>query len=180
MEHIIFIQGGGHGGYRADQKLVDSLKNHLGNDFKVDYPEIHSTETEADYGWTDQIDRAISKGGDHSILVGHSFGASMILKYLAEHPPRTKIKGIFLLATPFWRGEEPWVKGLMPKAGFAGRLPQGVPLVLYHAKDDDEIPFSHFRTYQKEIPWAKYRAIDTGGHQFNNDLSPIARDILAL
>jgi pimeloyl-ACP methyl ester carboxylesterase len=46
------------------------------------------------------------------ILVGHSLGASMLLKHLSEHEALRRIRGVFLLATPFWPGDEDWQKGL--------------------------------------------------------------------
>jgi predicted alpha/beta hydrolase family esterase len=177
MKKIVFIQGGGNGGYEADKKLVYSLKNCLGNDYEINYPEIQSKESESDYGWTKQIGQEISGSEDNFILVGHSFGASMILKYLSENSVQKKIKGIFLISTPFWSGNEDWMKGLILKDNFADKLPDNVPMFFYHAKDDEEIPFSQFNNYQKKINRANYREIDHGGHQLNNDLSIVAKDI---
>jgi len=177
MKKILFIQGGGNGGYEADKKLVDSLKNCLGQDYEINYPEIQPNENEPDYGWTKQIEKKVSECEDNLILVGHSFGASMILKYLSENSVQKKIKGIFLISTPFWNGDEDWVKGLMLNDNFADNLPDNVPLFFYHCKDDEEIPFSHLNNYQKKINKAAYREIDKGGHQLNNDLSIVARDI---
>lgn len=180
MKRILFIQGGGKGGYQADKALVDSLKNALISNYEIDYPEIQTAEGESDYGWTKQIGKAIFDGGDHLILVGHSFGASMILKYLAENSVQKKLEGIFLIATPFWSGSEDWVQGLILKEDFADKLPKNVPMFLYHSKDDAEIPFSHLNCYQKKIHGAFYRAIEKGGHQLNNDLSIVAKDIESL
>lgn len=177
MKKILFIQGGGNGGYEADKKLAHSLKNCLGQDYEINYPEIQPNENEPDYGWTKQIEKKVSECEDNLILVGHSFGASMILKYLSENSVQKKIKGIFLISTPFWNGDEDWVKGLMLNDNFADNLPDNVPLFFYHCKDDEEIPFSHLNNYQKKINKAAYREIDKGGHQLNNDLSIVARDI---
>lgn len=180
MEKILFIQGGGNEGYEADKKLVDSLKNCVGKDYEINYPEIQPDENEPDYGWTKQIGKKISESEDNLILVGHSFGASMILKYLSESAAPKKIKGIFLIATPFWSGNEDWVQGLMLNADFADNLPGDVPLYFYHCKDDEEIPLSHLLDYQKRLTLATYRVIENGGHQLNNDLTIVAKDIESL
>ncbi len=66
--------------------------------------------------------RKISETGSDIILVGHSFGASMILKYLSENSVNKKIAGIFLIATPFWNGNEDLQKGLKLQENFADRL----------------------------------------------------------
>lgn len=180
MKSILFIQGGGNGGYEADKKLVASLTNALGTSYEINYPEIQSKETEPDYGWTKQIDKKISDSENNLILVGHSFGASMILKCLSENPDQKHIKGIFLIATPFWRGNEDWKQGLKLKENFPDKLPKNVPLFFYHCKDDEEISFSHFQNYQERLNRATYREIDNGGHQLNNDLTIVAKDIRTL
>lgn len=47
-----------------------------------------------------------------------------------------KIGGIFLLATPFWTGDVDWEKGLKPQDDFADKLPEQVPIFLYHNMGD--------------------------------------------
>lgn len=76
------------------------------------YPEIQPDKTCSDFGWIKQIEKAIYKINHDFILAGHSFGASMILKYLSENSISKTIEGIFLLATPFWSGKEEWQTGL--------------------------------------------------------------------
>ncbi len=39
-------------------------------------------------------------------MAGHSFGASMLLKFLSENKVKQKVDGIFLIAAPFWDGDE--------------------------------------------------------------------------
>ncbi|MGN6162976.1 MAG: alpha/beta hydrolase [Flavisolibacter sp.] len=177
VKQVLFIQGGGDDGYEADKALVLSLKNNLGKRYQVDYPEIQSDETFSDFGWTKQIGEAIYRINHDFILVGHSFGASMILKYLSENSISKTIEGIFLLATPFWSGNEEWQTGLKLKGNFADKLPIKVPIFLYHCQDDEEVPFSHLDQYKKRLTRANFREIKSGGHQFNNDLALIARDI---
>jgi predicted alpha/beta hydrolase family esterase len=104
----------------------------------------------------------------------------MLLKYFSENEIEKKIAGIFLMATPFWSGDEDWKQGLKLHSDFAANLPEHVPLFLYHCRDDQEVPFEHLSYYAQKLPWAKAREIATGGHQFNNDLSLVAKDIKSL
>lgn len=180
MKTILFIQGGGNGGYEADKKLVASLKNALEKKYEIAYPEIKSKETESDYGWTKQIGEKISENDKNLILVGHSFGASMILKFLSENPIQTALKGIFLIATPYWNGNDDWIQGLMLKDNFADKLPDNVPMFFYHCKDDEEVPFSQLQDYKEKLNRAIYREIEKGGHQLKNDLTIVAKDIESL
>jgi len=180
MEQILFIQGGGEGGYEADAKLVASLQTSMGSDYEIKYPEIKSEESAPDYGWIKQIGKRISETKGNVILVGHSFGASMILKYFSENSVNKKIKGIFLIATPFWSGSEDWQSALKLQDNFADKLPGEVPIFFYHCQDDEEIPFSHFAQYKQKLTRAIFRVIKSGGHQLNNDLSLVAEDIKSL
>ncbi len=177
VKHVLFIQGGGDNGYEADEALVAFLKENLGKEYQVDYPKIQSDETSPDFGWTKQIGENIYRMNHDFILVGHSFGTSMILKYLSENFVSKIIEGIFLIATPFWGGNEEWQKSLKLKDDFADKIPAEVPIFLYHCQDDEEIPFSHLDQYKQKLTKATFREIKTGGHQFNNDLILIAGDI---
>jgi len=118
---VLFIQGGGDGGHEADAKLAASLQTSLGNEYEIKYPEIQPDEP-PDFGWTQQIGKKISEIKGDVILVGHSFGASMILKYLSENSVDKKIDGIFLIAAPFWSGNEEWKTALKLQDNFAEKL----------------------------------------------------------
>lgn len=176
-KHVLFIQGGGEDGYTADKKMVDSLQTALGNGFEVSYPALKSDESKPDFGWPEQIGEAIDDMKGDLILVGHSLGASLILKYLSENKIQKKINGIFLLATPFWSGEEDWVKGLMLKNDFPGKLPDDVPISMHYNRDDEEVPFDHLDLYASKLSQATIHKMKSGGHQFNNDLRFLAADI---
>ena len=180
VKKILFIHGGGNGGYTADEALVISLKAALGNGYQVNYSEIKPDESAPDFGWAEQIARKISKINGDIILVGHSFGASMILKCLSEIQITKKIVGIFLIATPFWSGNEEWKQGLKLKENFANNLPVKKSIFFYQCLDDEETPLSHFEHYKQKIPQATFREIKSGGHQLNNDLTIVANDIKSI
>ncbi len=178
---VLFIQGGGEDGYEADKELVASLKIALADGYNIDYPELGSDESSPDFGWINQIDKQVSTIKDPDlILVGHSLGASMILKFLSENKLNKNIKAVFLIATPFWNGNEDWQKGLKLHENFANKLPNKLPVYFYHCRDDEVVPFSHFNLYKQKLSEASFREIKTSGHQLNNDLTLIAEDIKAL
>lgn len=180
MKQILLIQGGGEDGYEAGKSLAASLQKEMGRDYHIIYPELKSDESAPDFGWVQQIGEELSKTKHGIFLAGHSLGASMILKYLSENPLNSNIKGVFLIATPFWRGNEDWKQGLKLKEDFAGKLPEQVPFFFYHSKDDEEVPFSHLNLYRQKIPHAFFRETETGGHQLNGNLSIVSEDIRSL
>jgi predicted alpha/beta hydrolase family esterase len=138
------------------------------------------TEEVPDFGRPKQIGQEISEAAEEIILVGHSLGASMLLKYLSENEVRKSIAGIFLISTPFWKGDEDWVDALKLQPGFEEKLNKKTPLFFYHCRDDEEVPFDQLAVYKQKIPWATFREIAVGGHQVNNDLTLVATDIISL
>jgi predicted alpha/beta hydrolase family esterase len=178
---ILFIQGAGDVGYEGDIKLAASLQKALGTDYKVHYPEMPTDEVPYfGSGWLKQIHEEISALNGTIILVGHSLGASMLLKYLSEKKIKKNVSGIFLVAAPFWMGNEDWKQPLKLQEGFSQKLPIEVPTFFYQCKDDDVVPFDHLTIYRQNIPWAVFREIPHGGHQLNDDLTQVANDIRSL
>lgn len=177
VKQVLFIQGGGEGGYAADAKLAASLQAALGAAYNVRYPQMPD-EDAPDFGWGHQIDKEIAAIKGEVTLVGHSLGASILLKYLAENEVKNQIRGIFLISTPFWGGDENWqYEGLTLQENFAETLPKDVPIFLYHSRDDEEVNVAHLTMYAKKLPQATIREVASGGHQLGNDLTQVALDI---
>ncbi|MDB5155806.1 MAG: hypothetical protein JWR50_513 [Mucilaginibacter sp.] len=179
-KQVLFIQGGGNGGYGADAKLVASLQKALGKAYELHYPQVQTDEAAPDFGWLKQISAAIGQLNGTIILVAHSLGASLLLKYLAENEVQKKVAGIFLLATPFWGGSEQWIQGLKLQEGFAEKLPENSRIFFYHCRDDGEVPFDQLAAYRHKLPAATFREMESCGHQFGNDLSLVANNIKVL
>lgn len=179
-KQLLFIQGGGgKEDFEADSKLVDSLEETLGEGYTIHYP-LLPTETAPDLGRCKQIEKEIMKIEEEFIMVAHSLGASMLLKYLSENKASKKIAGIFLVSTPFWSGDEDWKEGFKLQENFADKLPKDVPIFFYHCMDDEVVPFEHLSQYAQKLPQAIIREITSGGHQLNNNLAIVAKDIKSL
>jgi len=177
---VIFFHGGdSETDYETDKKLVDSLKAKLGSGYSLRYPLLVNNGT-PDLGRRKQISHEISVSADNVILVGHSFGGSMLVACLSELKITKKIAGVFLLAPPFWQGSEDWVQPFKLQPDFAKHLDKEIPLHFYHCRDDQEVPFTHMTIYKQHIPWASFHEIAVGGHQLNNDLTCVANDIKSM
>lgn len=177
---ILFIQGGGKGAYQADKKLSSFLKETLKDKYIVNYPRMPYESDPGYKNYKEKIDEELKKTGAEVILAGHSLGGCFLLKYLSEERIDKDIAGIFLIAAPFW-GEGGWqYEGFRLKDDFASKLPAKTPVFFYHSTDDEVVPFSHLALYAKKVPRAKIRKIVGGGHQLNNDLSEVVRDIKSL
>jgi predicted alpha/beta hydrolase family esterase len=182
-KHILFLQGAGEGAHAEDQLLVESLESALGSDYDIRYPTIPDDGDTSYAEWKPHLEQALAATEPPTLLVGHSVGASVLLKYLSEVELKQPIEGIFLMATPFWGGDGWRYDGYedleLPK-GFADKLPKDTPIFLYHCRDDETAPFDHLALYEQVLPQATLRPLDQCGHQFNNDLSTVAKDIKAL
>ena len=176
---VMFIQGGGEGAYQADTELASSLRKALGANYEVRYPAMPN-ENDPDYaGWKARILSELADRGEEALLVGHSIGASVIIKLLTEATPA--LSGAFLIASPFWYDDEFWNWKEAELPGDAGsRIPATLPLTFYHGSEDEVVPFSHLAMYARLFPTASIRRLDGRDHQLNGDLSDVARDIKAL
>lgn len=168
VKHVLFIQGGGAGAYEEDGKLAAALQDALGSAYQVIYPHMPNEADPAYTAWKAQIAKELVSLAGKVILVGHSAGGSVLLRYLAEEHVEQPIAGIFIIAAPYWGAEE-WQAG----------LPKGVPLFLYHSRDDTIVPFAHLALFAQKLGTAVTREV-TGGHQLNNDLAAVAKDIASV
>ncbi len=182
MKEILFVQGAGAGAYEADRLLAESLRRELGADYAVRYPEMPDESNSPYERWRERIAEEFASMGNRPVLVGHSVGASHLLKALTEIAVEKPVAGVFLLETPFWGGGGWRYEGyeqLELRAEASAALPAG-PLFLYHARDDEIVPFDHLALYARLLPQATAREIDEGGHQLGNDLAVVAEDIRSL
>lgn len=183
-KQVLFLQGAGRGAYEADNRLVDNLRHLLGSEFEVHYP-MMPDEDNPDYStWKQQIESELTTLNGNVILVGHSLGASILIKYLAENTIEKTISGIFLIATPYWGGSGGWrydgYETLALQKDFMAKLPKSARIFLYHGSDDETVPFAHLSLYAQKLSQATKRELEGRGHQLNNNLSEVAEDIKSL
>ncbi|MBA3492270.1 MAG: serine hydrolase family protein [Rubrobacteraceae bacterium] len=176
-KQVLFIHGGGEGAHQEDKKLAASLKDVLGAAYDVRCPKMPNEDSPEYEAWKDQIAQEFTALDGEVILVGHSLGASILLKYLSEGKGEKPVAGIFLVAPPYW-GTEDWeVSEYALQKDFASKLPEGLPVFFYHSRDDEWVPFAHLALYTEKFPRATIREFVNRGHQFDDDLSEVALDI---
>lgn len=177
---VLFIHGGGPGAYEADKKLAANLRDELGPAYHVRCPVMPDEESPEYEAWKAEIEQELAALDGEVILVGHSLGALILLKYLSEGEVQKPVAGLFLVATPYvgtggWEFEDDALR-----EDFAAKLPARLPVFLYHSHDDEVVPFAHLALYEAKLPQATFHELDGRGHQFDNDLSEVARDIKRL
>ena len=177
-KHVLFIHGAGEGAFEEDGVLVASLQDALGFAYDVLYPNMPEEDSATYADWTAPIERALATLDDAVILVGHSVGGSVLVKYLSEQQLDKPISSVFLLATPYWGADEfwNWDEARLPE-DVAAKLAIIPRIFLYHSRDDEVVPFAHLALYAAKLPQATIREFDGRGHQFGNDLADVAEEI---
>ena len=181
MSQLLFIQGGGAGTHDEwDNKLVDSLTQELGPKFEIRYPRMPNEDDPSYPTWKAAIDKETGSLENDAILVGHSIGGAILINALAETRSKRRFRAIFLIGAPFV-GDGGWPSDDMNSPPDLGaRLPQGVPVYIYHGLADDTAPPSHADVYARAIPQARVHFLPHRDHQLDNDLSEIAATIKSL
>jgi len=167
-QFVLVIHGAGEPRRRKGKVYWEPmLGDALGPGYVVKAPRMPEPSNPRYQTWARRIAHLIT--GRNPVLVGHSFGASVLLKYFAETEPQPPFAGLFLIATPFWGTDFPEF-ALPPD--FATRLRNVSPLYLYHSRDDPEVPFEHLERYSRVLRHAVVRALDGRGHEFNQERFP--------
>ena len=104
---VLFIQGGGAEAHDWDARLASSLEKKLGPGYQMIYP-LMPNEADPNYrSWKRVILKELKAAGAGAVLVGHSIGASMLMKMLPEGAG-VSLKGVFLVAAPYMHEREGW------------------------------------------------------------------------
>lgn len=158
-----------------------SLKEDLGSGFEVLLPEMPNKQN-AKYGeWKVWMDKYLPFLHDGVILVGHSLGGVFLVKYLSEETFPIYVKALYLISAPFFT--------LRSKEGgdfrftiekFATFTEKVKEIVIFHAKDDTVVPFSHAESYKAVFPDARFEPFAEGGHFVRESFPELTADIRVL
>lgn len=178
---LLFVQGGGAGAHDEwDDKLVESLKRELGPDYEIRYPQMPDEDDPRYAAWKATLEKELAALDDRAILVGHSVGGTMLVNALAEQPTERRFGALFLIAAPFV-GDGGWASDeLKSPHDLGARLPQDVPVHIYHGLEDKTAPPSHAELYARAVPQARVHRLPGRDHQLNDDLRDVAAAIKSL
>ncbi|MGE3275072.1 MAG: alpha/beta fold hydrolase [Vicinamibacterales bacterium] len=181
MRHLLFIQGAGAGVHAEwDIRLVESLRRELGTSWSVHYPPMPDEANPAAAAWRPAIARELAALPTGAVVVGHSAGGTMLVDVLAHAKPARGLAAVVLIAAPFI-GDGGWaIDDIAPMTGLGERLPPATPVLLFHGTDDGDVPVAHVDCYAAAVPHATVCRLSGRDHQLNDDLSEVARAILAL
>ena len=180
-KQILFVQGAGERVHDEwDERLVRSLAQSLGSEYRIAYPRMPDEADPTCSAWKTALRDEASRLADGAILVGHSLGGAFLVELLAEAPLAREPRALFLIAAPYL-GDGGWPsEDIPPHADLGARLPEAMPVFVFHGTDDPIVPSSHAKLYAQAIPRAVLCLLRGRDHQLNDDLGEVAEVILRL
>ena len=179
LKKILFAHSAGaqYGKGKGSYDLVKYLKIKLSGEFEILFPKIEKPNSPTYEKFKKMFALAFKEINEPVILIGHSLGASTLLKYLSEEKPDISISGLFLVATPHWKSD---MKEFQLKENFQASLKSIPTIFLYQSKYDSEVPFEHLEFYEKIFKNATVRKLPGKEHIFSKGLPELVSDIKAL
>lgn len=177
---ILFIQGAGDVTTQEEQVIVDGLKAKLGDDFSILLPPIKDADNPTYSAWADALITNLNGLSGKVILLGHSFGASVILKHFSREPVPDKVAGMILFGVPYWKDQNWDVSEYAIEDEFKDNLSKLGNIYFYHSTDDEVVPYQHFKAYQKLIPKAHWRELSGMDHSYHRAIQNMVMDIRKL
>jgi predicted alpha/beta hydrolase family esterase len=178
---LVVHSAGPQGPGEGSEPLVRRLREELGPEYEVLLPVMPGTEDEPHYEpWRDRLLSELDGLEGKVIVFGHSLGGSVALKYCAGVGFDEKVAGLVTAAAPYW-GTSDWEREWALPEGWPGSGPGLPPTVLFHSRDDEEIPFASLERYAERLPAAAIRPLDDCGHLYERgDLSEIVAAVRAV
>ncbi|WP_042150141.1 alpha/beta fold hydrolase [Paucisalibacillus sp. EB02] len=176
---VLFIHSAGpQGPKHGSSNFITYLKKELSDNYQVIHPNMPEPVNPKYLPWKEQLDKEFSKLTGEVILVGHSLGGSVLIKYLAEETFNFKLSGLFVIAAPFWGYDKNWqLKDFILQSNFEQHLHAIPHLFLYHSRDEKIVPFSHHVAYVEKLPQSIIRELEGEQHLFHHGLPTLIQDI---
>lgn len=176
-KQILFIHSAGtQGPEEGSSFLVPYLESVLGDDFEIIHPMMPAPNRPDYQEWRTKLDKELARIKDNAILIGHSLGGSVLLKYLTEEKIIRPFAGLFIISAPCW-GEDGWESEDF-EMGDTLLAHADVPQInLYHSVDDEVVPVRHLKYYAARIKGAITHEVSGYGHLFFDGFPELADDI---
>ncbi|MEK7635589.1 MAG: alpha/beta hydrolase [Patescibacteria group bacterium] len=145
------------------------LDEKLGKNFEIIRPRMPKQDDAKYNDWKIYFERHISYLRNNVILIGGSLGGIFLAKYLSEHKFPKKILSTYLICPPFDNAlpGEDLVGGFKLKSDLSLLEKNSKNLYLLFSKDDDVVPISHAKKYEKKLKNAKIIIYKSKNGHFN-------------
>jgi uncharacterized protein len=178
-KQILFVHSAGpQGPQQGSSDLIEYLQGQLGDTYHLISPKMPNPENPEYARWKAALTNIFANLDNEVILIGHSLGGAVLLKYLSEMDVKPVVASLFLIASPYWGKEEDWQAEEYTLAeNFTSNLPNISSIYLYHGTDDQVVPVTHIHHYTNKIPEAITRVLEREDHYFSNGIPDLITDI---
>jgi predicted alpha/beta hydrolase family esterase len=154
------------------------LQKNLGAGFKVLLPAMPNWQNAKYVEWKIWFEKAVAVSGRTPIVVGHSLGAIFLTKYFAETTRPLKLKGLFLVSTPYATLTENRDFGDFALKRPPRRLHRTVKTIyFYQSKDDPIVGAENLSRYREFVPRATVRLFKNRGHFIQGRFPELIEDV---
>src|SRR5690625_4458642 len=102
--------------------------------------------------WKVQLEKEFAALDGEVLLIGHSLGGSVLLKYLSEKTINCTISGLFMIAAPYRGKDDDWqANAYILQKDFTTKLPQISHIFLYHSRHNEVVPSQHLQYYKQKL-----------------------------
>ncbi|HEX2911957.1 MAG TPA: alpha/beta fold hydrolase [Chloroflexia bacterium] len=181
-KQCLFIHSAGpQGPHEGSDDFITFLQKAVGTDYDLLCPKMPDPGQPNYAAWRNEVARAIATVPEDAVLMGHSLGGSVLLKYLAEEAVDKRFAALFIVASPYWGGDSDWSYSefTLPE-DFAAKLPPIGQIFIYHSRDDEVVPERHAALYAEKLPQAILRELDHSGHAFTQGAPELVTDLESL
>lgn len=158
--------------FAEKKKWRTTLSEALGDEYEVFLPQMPNKMNAKYLEWEIWFEKYLPFLKDGVILIGHSLGASFLLRYLSQKNLSIKVGGLYLIAAPYFEKDQEEGGDFCFDEVHLPLIAQKVAkIVLIHSKDDVVVPFTHFEKLMSGFPNAESIVFDDKGH-FNQESFP--------
>ena len=163
MKKVFIIHGLGgspNGGWRS--WLMSELEK---QDIYACALSMPNSENPICNDWIEEIARYVERNkNDEIYLIGHSLGATAILRYLDSTPNGFSIAGAVLVSGPCEKTQNEKIDNFLNKPfDFKNIQSKARSFVIIHGDNDDRVPLSHGEKLSQELS-SELIVIKNGGH----------------
>ncbi|MEA3453008.1 MAG: alpha/beta fold hydrolase [Patescibacteria group bacterium] len=157
----------------------NSLEERLGDNFEVISPKMPNKENARYIEWKIWFEKFFPLFNDEIIFIGHSLGGLFLVKYLSENSFPKKVKGIFLVGTPFDSADSEYTLVDFSLSNELNKLKE-YNIYFYQSEDDPVVPAVDMEKYKKLLPMANFILFEDRGHFGQEEFPEIVETIKSL
>lgn len=176
MKHVLFVHSAGvQSEDSGSNPLINYLKQHTA-DIEWHTPSFPRDKGQVYNNWVEVLQQALSgiPVEDELVIIGHSFGGSVVMKYLTENKDAHHISKVILIGSPYWGCDEQFDDPQNELTGDAeNRIDAAIELYHIQSVDDDRVDFSHQACWHNKFPKLHVIKKAEGKHEFHDGIEEL-------